>query len=664
MKRAVQLCLVWALAACGGGDSAKPHADAGSSKRDAAPNMDASNNEPDDAGSPDAGMAKPPNRVCSPDNFCWELPTPQGETLRGVWAAAADDVWAVADGGGLMHFDGTGFHAEHADTQQDLLAIHGTGPRDIWAVGKGGHVLHYDGSQWSREDLTMLFDASAGAMTGVLYGVFAAAPDAVWAVGHSGVSAIILHYDGKQWSNQSLGLQTDQALRAVWGTGRDKLWAVGDMGVIRSFDGMQWKVEKSPTTSALFSVHALAPHDVWAVGANGAAARWNGTAWASANMGLSGALSSVRVDIAAAPPVMDAGMMAPKPPDAGVDAGPDTGIPQAPQGPWSVWAFGEKGRVFRYNGTLWVALPSGTTLGYGAAARITEGKMLAVGERGLVMRFDGDSRQPLSSATRNNHLALWGDGKTLWAVGDDIARRDDSGWNTVMRISERSLYGVWGDTNAVWAVGTAGSIVRYQNGMAKLVESAAAADSWLHAIAGAGKSVWIVGDAGLALTSAAGGFIKVMTPARSNLLDVWGNADDQFWAVGEGGTVLRWDGMNWLKVPTGAMGGTAQNLRAVWGSAADDVWVVGTEATILHWNGTRFEARSPSAHYALNDVWGRSKSEVYAVGSGGVALRYDGNEWKELKTGTRSSLQSVFGDERGRVFVAGLDGVVLVLEPH
>ena len=232
-----------------------------------------------------------------------------------------------------------------------------------------------------------------------------------------------------------------------------------------------------------------------------------------------------------------------------------------------------------------------------------------------------------------------------------------------MPANERSLYGVWGDESGVWAVGTAGSIVHYQNGMLHMLDSSAAADSWLHAIAGAGKSVWIVGDAGLALTAAAGGFLKVTTPARSNLLDVWGASDDLFWAVGEGGTVLRWDGMTWLKVPTGPMGGTVQNLRAVWGSAANDVWVVGTEATILHWTGERFEQQSRTAHYALNDVWGRSKNEVYAVGSGGTALRYDGNEWHELRTGTRSALQSVFGDDQGHVFVAGLDGVVLVLTP-
>jgi hypothetical protein len=645
------------LAACGGSDSDKPAADAGAS--DSGQRHDAGDDA--DGGMPDAMVTqKPAMRVCSVDRFCWELPTPQGETLHAAWAVAPNDIWAVADGGGILHYDGSEFRADHVDTHQDLLAVHASGPRDVWAVGKGGGVLHYDGDAWSVEDLSGLIDASGGAMTGVLYGVFAAAPDAVWAVGHSGVSAVIIHYDGKQWSSQSLGLQTDQALRAIWGVSRDRLWAVGDTGVIRSFDGTQWNVDKSPTGSALLSVHGLAQHDVWAVGAAGAAVHWNGTSWISANTGLSGALQSVRVDIAAPPPVMDAGMAMPAPKPA--DAGADAGAPMPPQGPWSVWAFGEKGRVFRYNGTLWAQLPSGTDLSLYGAARVAEATMLAVGERGQITRFAGDARQSLSLGSRTNHLGLWGDGKTLWAVGDDIARRDTSGWSLLMRPTERSLYGAWGDASGLWAVGTSGSIVRFQNGTLRTLESSAAGESWLHAVWGAGSSVWIVGDAGLALTAAAGGWLKVATPARSNLLDVWGSADDLFWAVGDGGTVLRWDGMAWLKVPTGPMGGTVQNLRAVWGSAPNDVWIVGTESTILRWNGERFEQQSRSAHYSLNDVWGRAKDDVYAVGSGGVALHYDGATWRELQTGTRSSLQSVFGDDEGRVFVAGLDGVLMVLE--
>jgi hypothetical protein len=667
--------LICALTACGGDDGGDGGGGQSGGGADASSGRDgggAGEGARDggaraDGGERDGAIDPPPaqTRVCSADGFCWELPTPQGETLRAAWAAAPNDVWAVGDGGLVLHYDGEAFRREAILTTQDLLAVHGSSASDVWVAGETGAMLHYDGSAWSMQDLTMLIDASGGAMTGVLHGVFAAAPDAVWAVGHSGVAAVIAHYDGERWSNQQLGVQTVEPLHAVWGTSAERVWAVGDQGRILGFDGAQWNVEVSATRAALRSVHALTDHDVWAVGADRSAVHWDGMRWQLANEGLTGNLLGVRVDIDTAPPSGDAGMAMPDPAPMPADAGADAGPPQPPEGPWLVWAFGEGGRVFRYNGTVWAELPSGSELALHGAARVAVGELIAVGERGQITRFEGDALQSLSGGSRRNHLALWGDGDTLWVVGDEIARRDRSGvWSALERPSDRSLYGAWGDDDGLWAVGTAGTIVRWQDGELHALEATAARDRFLRSVWGAGDSLWIVGHGGLALVRAAGGFLEVDTRVNTNLLDVWGDADDSFWAVGEAGTVLRWDGIAWLPVPTSPMiGGVTQNLRAVWGSSAEDVWVVGTESTILHWDGARFESLSRGESYSLNDVWGRGADDVYAVGTGGIALHYDGSAFRELETGTQSSLQSVFGDDGGRVFAAGLDGVVLVREP-
>jgi hypothetical protein len=270
----------------------------------------------------------------------------------------------------------------------------------------------------------------------------------------------------------------------------------------------------------------------------------------------------------------------------------------------------------------------------------------------------------MSQGAFGNHLGVCRADNAVWAVGDGISKRklgSRETWTALDRPNARALYGVFCDGATVWAVGTAGSIVRSKNDGFETVTSAAAADTWLRSVYQAGSSLWIVGDGGLALTAAAGGFVKVATPVRTALLDVWGDADDQFWAVGEAGVVLRWDGMNWLKIPTGPMQGVTQNLRAIWGSGADDIWVVGTDSTLLHWTGQRFEAQKLSQTYALNDVWGRAKNDVYAVGSSGVVLHYDGTSWQPLESGTSSALQSVSGDAQ-HVYVAGLNGVLLVRE--
>jgi hypothetical protein len=344
----------------------------------------------------------------------------------------------------------------------------------------------------------------------------------------------------------------------------------------------------------------------------------------------------------------------------------------APQGPWLTYAFGEKGHVFRFNGSVWAQLPSGSDVTFYAGARLASDALLAVGEHGQVTRLMDDSRRSMSQGDFGNHLGVCRGDNAVWAVGDGISKRKlgvGETWSNLNRPNARALYGVFcaakqapsGDDATVWAVGTAGNIVRSKGDTFEVLTSAAASESWLRSVYGAGSSLWIVGDGGLALTAAAGGFVKVATPVRTALLDVWGSADDHFWAVGDAGVVLRWDGMNWLKIPTGPMMGVTQNLRAVWGSAADDVWVAGAEGTLLHWTGKRFEAQTLDGKYTINDLWGRAKNDVYAVGSSGMVLHYDGSSWQTLESGTSSALQSVSGDAQ-HVYVAGLNGVLLVKE--
>src|SRR4051812_1884482 len=108
MKLATWLCLLCALAAhgCAGADKSPATPEAGKAGSSGAGGRHAIDEE--DAGPHDAGTGMKPlaSHVCSVDGFCWELPTPQGETLRAARASAADNLWAVGDGGVALHYDG------------------------------------------------------------------------------------------------------------------------------------------------------------------------------------------------------------------------------------------------------------------------------------------------------------------------------------------------------------------------------------------------------------------------------------------------------------------------------------------------------------------------------------------------------------------------------
>jgi hypothetical protein len=65
---------------------------------------------------------------------------------------------------------------------------------------------------------------------------------------------------------------------------------------------------------------------------------------------------------------------------------------------------------------------------------------------------------------------------------------------------------------------------------------------------------------------------------KKNLRGVWGSSANDIWAVGEGGTIVHFNGGAWSLVASPI----TEHLSAIWGTSADDVWVVGDKGTIVH----------------------------------------------------------------------------------
>jgi hypothetical protein len=89
----------------------------------------------------------------------FEKGIPPDIRLEAVWAAAADDVWAVGQeqvqfapvAALALHWDGKAWNRVTLPKVEALLtAIWGTSARDVWAVGDHGVILHYDGTAWTR----------------------------------------------------------------------------------------------------------------------------------------------------------------------------------------------------------------------------------------------------------------------------------------------------------------------------------------------------------------------------------------------------------------------------------------------------------------------------------------------------------------------------------
>jgi hypothetical protein len=99
------------------------------------------------------------------------------------------------------------------------------------------------------------------------------------------------------WSNP---LPQGSAMRAVWGSASDDIWAVGEAGAMLHWDGLVWASVNSNTVANLNDVWGTGPDDVWAVGLeqdypaySGVVIHWDGTSWSTAIAGTAGYLSGV-----------------------------------------------------------------------------------------------------------------------------------------------------------------------------------------------------------------------------------------------------------------------------------------------------------------------------------------------------------------------------------
>jgi hypothetical protein len=238
----------------------------------------------------------------------------------GSWGSGPDDVWAVSDRLGIVHFDGTQWTDESVglSSGQGFFSIWGSAADDIWAVGGSStQMYHYDGVSWSnaapggaitgpygvhdvwgstssdvwavqplgrviRWNGTSWTQVTHGLTTDPLYAVWGSGPNDVFIAGGSS-AAVIIHWDGADWSDVSPG--GSGSVRELWGSGPDDVYAVGNgIGTIH-WDGSTWSSVSTPIASPV-SIEGSAANDVWITGGSGGIAHWDGSTWTDVSVTL------------------------------------------------------------------------------------------------------------------------------------------------------------------------------------------------------------------------------------------------------------------------------------------------------------------------------------------------------------------------------------------
>jgi hypothetical protein len=250
------------------------------------------------------------------DGAAWTVvptpdPGPSGNSLQGVAAVSATDVWAVGYSSTfgtpqalVEHWDGSRWRTAPAPVVTggaQLAAVAAVGADDVWAVGlqavgapgpaTGTLVMHWDGAAWD-----VVPSPNVGDRSNVLNAVAVAAPDDVWAVGTARDTGglyrtLIAHWDGATWRIvPSPNAAGENQLQAVAAVSRADVWATGASNdgtgsphpLFVHWTGAGWSRVPSPggvlpCIGCRSGLAAVATDDVWAVGST--IAHWDGEAW-------------------------------------------------------------------------------------------------------------------------------------------------------------------------------------------------------------------------------------------------------------------------------------------------------------------------------------------------------------------------------------------------
>ena len=252
--------------------------------------------------------------------------------------------------------------------------------------------------------------------------------------------------------------------------------------------------------------------------------------------------------------------------------------------PTSVFGVTSQGSVIHYNGNSWwpQGLPNGAPL-HG----ITDdgkGGLIVVGDNGRIARWDKTqwSTDVSPSSANLRDVAAPGALHAI-AVGEyAILEYVDSGWTEIKSGPPKDLRAVWAQgVGPAWAVGSHGAVLRRD--------------------------------------PFSGNWKALTVPFHNHLNSVWGNATGQVVAVGARGGVLMGDEQGLVLVETPTM----RTLHDVWGRQANDVYAVGDGATVLHYNGDVWSTvSSQSINSSLRAITGSSPGGelVMAMGANVVQL--------------------------------------------
>lgn len=515
----------------------------------------------------------------------------------GIWAAADDDAFASGANGNVYHYDGTRWTPMEVSNFY-IHYIWGFGSDDVYAVGDGVH--YYDGNNW-----TLMPGSPNG------WSIWGTGPDDLFVPSNGGVS----HFDGSTWTTTVI--PGSFTLWEIWGAASDDVFVVGNKGKIYHYNGTDWSPMNSGTISNIWEVWGAATNNIYALTYK-AVLHYDGTSW-----------SPIPINI-----------------------DPDDSFN-------SIWGssadniYISTGKaLLHYNGTDWqqVATTSASNI-WGSTNKV----FLASYEIGVYESnsykthfFQSQERILTVSGSAANNVLLGG----MWTYGLLYNGQESQFlYPTYGQHPNFHFYFAWVIDEKNILAGDDDEF-KYYDGTDWWSYKGNFQDAWAQS---ATEGFVVGGYGGVYQFSKAYGLTGGMdTPTSEDLHGVWGSTNDNVYAVGNGGTILHFDGSDWLEVNNPA----TQNLNAVWGNGPQDIYAVGNSGSIVHYDGTDWSITAAGQFSMLfRDICGFAHDNIYVAGSEGL-VHYDGNGWSILDTGYNLDLEAVWGSDPGNIYLVDHQGNV------
>ena len=262
--------------------------------------------------------------------------------------------------------------------------------------------------------------------------------------------------------------------------------------------------------------------------------------------------------------------------------------------PNNAFLVGDAGRVWRFNGRTWIALPRHRDGFYSGIWSTDSRNAYAAGNtngQGYIDHFDGQVWHTVQESPSQGTRTIWGSGAndvyvTSW-TDDGLRHFDGTSWKLVAQ-------GLLGGTNAVWG-------------------------SSAHDVFACGRDGIVHFDGQT--------WGRQTVPAELVANAIWGTSPTDVFAVGGAGAIAHYDGTQWSLQRAPDDGPYRFNLFAVWGSSPNDVYAVGQDGWLLHYDGTQWATESKPTPHTLYAVGGTGSDDVTIAGAEGSLLHFDGRRW-------------------------------------